>query len=226
MKFIDRVRKLIPVCFIGILYLTAFFLLENRNVPVHLIQGKIDTMIPFCEYFVIPYFLWFFYVTATVIYFACFNKEEKEYRQLAVSLLSGMIVFLIISYLYPNGHSLRPALTGENIFEKAVMNLYQTDTATNILPSLHVFYSVVCCIALVKNERIKKIRWMKWLVHILTISIVLSTMFLKQHSIIDVVMALTLNGVCYQLFYQQSYSAWNSSSVPIKTSQKRRGISL
>lgn len=224
MKGLKKLRNLIPVGCIGLIYLLAFFMLENRKVPVHIIQGKIDTMIPFCEYFIIPYFLWFAYVTVTVIYFACFNDKKEEYTKLCVSLLTGMIVFLIISYIYPNGHNLRPALTGENLFQKMVMNLYETDTSTNILPSLHVFYSVVCCIALVKNERIKKNKVITLFTYLLTISIVLSTMFLKQHSIIDVVMALLMNGVCFQLFYNEAYAIWNRHTVPVKTHHKRKGI--
>ena len=137
-----------------------------------------------------------------------------------------MIVFLIISYIYPNGHNLRPVLTGENLFERVVMRLYQTDTSTNILPSLHVFYSVVCCIALVKNRAIKEKRLLAMMIYVLTIGIILSTMFLKQHSIIDVIMALLMNGVCYHLFYGQNDIMWNQTPVRVKHQRKRKGVEL
>lgn len=223
---LEGIHNLIPVGVIGFFYLIAFHLLESRSVPVHIIQGKIDNLIPFCEYFIIPYLLWFLYVAVTVIYFACFNKNREEYKQLCVSLLAGMIVFLFISYIYPNGQNLRPALDGSNVFEILVMNLYQTDTSTNILPSLHVFHSVACCIALVRNDKVRQNRILTALTYILTISIVLSTMFLKQHSIIDVVMALTMNGVCFYLFYKDIVPGWNSHSAHIHSRHKRKGISL
>lgn len=226
MKMHGRIRNLIPVFCVGILYLIAFFLLENRDVPVHIIQGKVDNLIPFCEYFIIPYLLWFFYVAATILYFACVNKNQEEYKQLCVNLLTGMIVFLVISFIYPNGQNLRPALSGGNIFRQMVIHLYETDTATNILPSLHVFYSTVCCIALVRNESIKKNRLLKMFIYVLTISIILSTMFLKQHSIIDVVMALLMNGICSQLSYNNSYSVWKIRSAHMRTRHKRKGIEL
>ena len=139
----DKIHNLIPVFFVGSIYMISFFMIENRNVPIHIIQGKIDNLIPFCEYFIVPYLLWFVYVSATVIFFACFNENKEEYKRLCISLLTGMIVFIIISYIYPNGQNLRPVLNGDNIFERLVMNLYETDTSTNILPSLHVFHSVV-----------------------------------------------------------------------------------
>jgi len=222
----SSIQNLIPVCIIGFFYLIAFHLLETRNVPIHIIQGKIDNLIPFCEYFIVPYLLWFLYVTVTIIYFACFNKDKEEYKRLCFSLLSGMIVFLIISFIYPNGQNLRPDLTGQNIFERMVMNLYETDTSTNILPSLHVFYSVVCCIALVRNEKIKRSRMVTVFTYLLTISIILATMFLKQHSIIDVVMALTMNGVCFYLFYEDAVSTCEHLEPQNHRRHKRKGISL
>lgn len=223
---IESIRNLIPVGLVGFFYLPAFQLLENRSVPVHIIQGKIDNLIPFCEYFIIPYLLWFGYVAVTVIYFACINKSKEEYRQFCTTLLTGMIVFLIISYIYPNGQNLRPALDGSNIFERLVMNLYKTDTSTNILPSLHVFHSVSCCIALVRNDKIRQNRMVTAFIYILTIAIVLSTMFLKQHSIIDVVMALIMNGVCFYLFYKDIVPNFNRHPAHIHTRHKRKGISV
>ena len=94
----DKIHNLIPVFFVGSIYMISFFMIENRNVPIHIIQGKIDNLIPFCEYFIVPYLLWFVYVSATVIYFACFNENKEEYKRLCISLLTGMIVFIIISY--------------------------------------------------------------------------------------------------------------------------------
>lgn len=64
----------------------------------------------------------------------------------------GMTLFLIISFVYPNGQNLRPELTGEGPFIQAVQLLYQTDTPTNIFPSIHVFNAVACCVALLNNK--------------------------------------------------------------------------
>lgn len=221
-----KIRNLFPVICVGILYLIAFYFLENREVSIHIIQTKLDYLIPFCEYFIIPYLLWFFYVTATVVYFACFQEDKEEYKRLCISLLTGMIVFLVLSFFYPNGQNLRPVLEGKNIFERMVLRLYATDTPTNILPSLHVFYSTVCCIALVNNDRIKRNQFGKVLIYVLTGSIILSTMFLKQHSTIDVVMALLMNGTCYQLFYKQASNHSHVGTMHYRTRHKRKGIEL
>lgn len=206
MNSIHKFRYTLKIACIGIFYLLAFYLLENREGSIHVIQCGIDTVIPFCEYFIVPYLLWFLYVAVTGIYFLYWNDSEKELKEFFYTLLAGMIVFLLISYIYPNGQVLRPRITGDNIFKKLVLFIYQTDTPTNILPSLHVFYSVACGLAWTKSERWKDHKGFLAMIWMLTINIVLSTMFLKQHSFIDVAMALIMNGICYQTFYGRAWS--------------------
>ena len=46
-----------------IFYLCFFNYLEHRTgVQVHMLQMRADYKIPFCEYFILPYLLWFPYV--------------------------------------------------------------------------------------------------------------------------------------------------------------------
>ena len=60
-----------------LIYLPWFAYLEKTvTKQFHVIHMSIDDYIPFCEYFVIPYFLWFAYVAIGIIYFAIKNKEE------------------------------------------------------------------------------------------------------------------------------------------------------
>lgn len=145
---------IIPVY--GIFYLTAFQYLEQRDVRPHIIHMKIDDYIPFCEYFIVPYLLWFAYIAVTVLYFSLFNDSKREFYQLIFTLGVGMTLFLVISYIYPNGQDLRPKLTGDSIFIELVRHLYRIDTPTNILPSIHVFNSVACCTAVFKNAKARK----------------------------------------------------------------------
>lgn len=165
-----------------------------------MIETEIDRMIPFCEYFIIPYVLWYIFVVGTVLFFMLYGAD-REYEKLVTSLAIGMIIFVIISFLYPNGHSLRPSLKGDGIFIEMVRLLYQIDTSTNILPSLHVFNTVVCYKAMEQNEWCRKHKWVLVASGILSILIILSTMFLKQHSVVDVVLAFIFNAICYKIVY-------------------------
>lgn len=186
-------------------YMVTFSYIENRDVHHYIIHTTIDDKIPFCEYFIIPYLLWFAFVAITVLYFMFCkheNKEQwKEYYQLIITLGTGMTLFLIISLVFPNGQDLRPVLTGDSIFIKAVQFIYHTDTPTNVLPSIHVFNSLACCMAILKNQRKHFKKTTDILTVVLTILIIMSTMFLKQHSVVDVVLAALMYTGCYRVVY-------------------------
>ena len=111
MKFLKKYQHTWIIPIYGILYMLAFQYVEQRKVPVTIIHMKIDDYIPFCEYFVVPYFLWFGYIALTVFYFAFMNQNKKEYWQLILTLGIGMTLFIVISILFPNGQDLRPNLT-------------------------------------------------------------------------------------------------------------------
>lgn len=187
-----------------IFYIIAFFVLESREVSINIVHTWLDDIIPFCEYFIIPYFIWFLYLAGTGIYFLFYCQNQEESKQFIYGICTGMTIFLIVSFLYPNGHDLRPELTGDSLFIMGVKLLHQIDTPTNILPSMHVYGTVACSVALLRQTIVKERKWMVGGIWLISILIVLSTVFLKQHSVIDVFTALILNFTVYQLFYK-----WN-----------------
>lgn len=202
MNFLKKYRHTLVIPTYGILYLLAFQYVEQRTVRPHIIHMKVDDYIPFCEYFIIPYYLWFIFIAATVFYFAFINKNKKEYWQLVFSLGIGMTLFIIISLVFPNGQELRPSLSGNDIFTQMVRYLYKVDTPTNVFPSIHVFNTVACCIAVFRHKNFYFKRLVPAVMGILGTLIVLSTIFLKQHTLLDVAGAIVLNVFCYQLLYK------------------------
>lgn len=203
-SFIKKYGTKLIVPVFMLFYLVSFKFLESRiNYRFHVIQTGIDNYIPFCEYFIIPYFLWFFYIAATVIWFMFMNKDEKEYLQIIANLGIGMTLFILISWLYPNGHFLRPlTFPRDNIFTQMVRMLYKIDTPTNILPSIHVYNSIAAFIGIAHCQKLKKHPVIVGSSFILTVLIVASTVFLKQHTVIDVVSAFILNFIVYLLVYR------------------------
>lgn len=181
------------------LYLLVFVLLENRTITPYLLNSSLDAKIPFCPVFVIPYFLWFVYIPLSVAGITLFCGD-KQYEPFVRSLILGNTLFLVISFLFPNGHTLRPVLEGGGLCTQLVGFLYRIDSSTNILPSMHVFTSVVCCIALCKTGLFQKHPAAGHAVRLLTVLIVLSTVLIKQHTLLDVVASLALNFFCYALF--------------------------
>jgi hypothetical protein len=185
-----------------VVYLVWFHYIENTVTShFHVIHTRLDDLIPFCEFFVVPYFLWFFYVAWGFLYFGFHNKND--FYRMCGFLFTGMTLFLIISTLYPNGHYLRPdAFARDNIFTRLCAFLYQTDTATNLFPSIHVYNSVGVHLAVTHSERFKNDRKSKTISFLLMFSIILSTMFIKQHSTFDVITALLLCAVMNRVVYR------------------------
>ena len=188
-----------------VIYMIIFHYLEKNVQPTHMIELSIDHKIPFCEYFIVPYFLWFLYVAVTVVFFF-FHLDLGDFYRLVLHLFLGMTIFLVVSAAFPNGLDLRPTVfPRDNLFTDWVKKLYRTDTATNVLPSIHAYNSICVHIAIVKNQYLNKKTWITTGSFILMVLITLSTMFLKQHSVIDVMTGLLLSTVSYPLFYKKNW---------------------
>lgn len=199
-----RCRHLLPLAIYLLLYLVVFAYLESRPAyHMHLLSSRFDHLVPFCEVFVVPYYLWFFYMIFGVLFMGIVEKDRTQYNLLAINLMIGMTLFLVISYVWPNGHTLRPAIIPrDNIFTRMVTAIYRSDTSTNVLPSIHVFNTIAMHTAIKRSTVLKKYPIVIHGSFILAALIVLSTMFIKQHTIIDVVVAFALNTTTWYLLYQ------------------------
>lgn len=185
----------------ALIYLPWFYLIEQHiTEDFHVIYVPFDDVIPFIEIFIIPYLLWFAFMAVTVLYF--FFANTTDFYKVMSFLIIGMTVFLIVSTFYPNGQLLRPdTFERDNIFVDMVKALYKTDTPTNIFPSIHVYNSLGICIAILKSEKLRSYRWVRPVSVVLTTLIILSTLFLKQHSILDAISAGVLAVISYWIVY-------------------------
>ena len=183
------------------IYFPWFNWLEKTvTTDYSLVYSPLDSYLPFIEFFIVPYLLWFVYMAVTCFYF--FFTSKEEFYKLTKMCIIGMTLFLIICTIFPNGLRLRPTIfPRDNIFVDLVRFIYKVDTPTNVLPSLHVYNSVACHIAIMHNEKLSQNRVISTGSMILSISIVLSTMFLKQHSVIDVISALIMIYFVYGAVY-------------------------
>ena len=118
------------------IYLPWFMYLERTVTrDYHIMHASLDDLIPFNEYFIVPYFLWFVYVAGTLVFFLFRSKED--YYKMCAFLFSGMTLSLIICTFFHNGTDFRPVIDPDkNIFSAAVAALYKTDTNTNVFPSI------------------------------------------------------------------------------------------
>lgn len=202
-----------------LMYLPWFAYLERTvTTRFRVIHVPLDDYIPFCEYFIVPYLLWFAYIAIGIVYFALKNKQE--YYNLCKILFFGMTTFLVVSTICPNGHLLRPTtFERDNFFTDLVKLLYQTDTATNLFPSIHVYNSIAVNAVIWHCDNFKKNPFIRYSSGVLAISIVLATMFLKQHSVFDVVTGLLLAQVTISFVYKHQTDALH---LPLLVRRLRR----
>ena len=193
-------------------YMLGFFILEHAgHRHYHVIHSVVDDLIPFNEYFIIPYDLWFLYMVIGICWFIFFCRSKTEYYKLVCVLSIGMTIFLIVSCVYPNCQDLRPQeFARQNMFTDMVAALYKTDTPTNILPSIHVYNSLALFYGLNSSSQLRQHRAVRAGALILTVLIVLSTMFLKQHSVVDVSMGI-LTSLAVQMFCDRVFAPETST---------------
>lgn len=201
-----------------IIYLAWFLFLEKHvTTHFHVIHMEIDDYIPFCEYFIVPYLLWFLYIAVVIVYMGF--KDKKEYFHMCAFLFTGMTLFLVVSTVYPNGHFLRPvSFERDNIFTQLCAILYQKDTATNLFPSIHVYNSIGVHLAILHSERTKHNKPVRLASGILMVSIILATVFLKQHSVFDVITAFITAFAVYLMVYVRS---WEHAKQTVKERREK-----
>ena len=167
-----------------VFYFTGYVLTE-RFIPYDrctVIYSPLDDLIPFCEYFIVPYVLWYALVAGSLIYFLLFRI--KSFKNLQKYIIITQIVAMMVYIVFPNRQDLRPeSFPRDNIFSQIVGLLYSVDTSTNVCPSMHVAYSVAIASVWWKEKGVSKI--VKTAIMLFVILVCFSTVFLKQHSVVD-----------------------------------------
>ncbi|MCD8190662.1 MAG: hypothetical protein LUD78_10720 [Clostridiales bacterium] len=180
-------------------YLLWFSWLQQRTVRHVWVSARLDDCIPFCSAFVVPYLLWFLFVAGTVLYF---RRWPEECLRLCVFLYAGMTVCLMVYTLFPNGQLLRPAaMPDDSLCTRLVFLVYQMDPAVNSCPSIHVYNTLGVWNAISRAPALRGRPLVQGLAGMLSVSIILSTLFLKQHSVVDVAAAALLAAAMERAVY-------------------------
>ena len=187
-------------------YFILYFLTENL-IPVekcHVIHCGLDDIIPFCEWFLLPYVFWYALIVFSLGYFALYDVDS--FKKLQTFIIITQIVAMIIYIVYPNCQNLRPAeFPRDNFLTDCIGFLYVFDTNTGVCPSLHCAYSIGIASVWLKAKNVS-ILWKAFVV-IAVILICLSTMFIKQHSAVDFFVALPVcllaEILVFKVFYKK-----------------------
>ena len=185
-------------------YFILYFLTENfipyeKCYPVHC---WLDDVVPFCEYFVIPYVGWYLLIVGSLIYFALYNP--KNFENMSKFIIVTQVVAMVIYILFPTRQDLRPEMfPRENIFTGILGLIYRFDTNTGVCPSLHVAYSVGIASTWLKEKSASKL--CKTLITIFCFFVCISVAFVKQHSVVDIFAAIPVCILAEWIAFGKSY---------------------
>ncbi len=181
-------------------YGLVFLILERFvNIEHHVITSPLDKYIPFCEFFVIPYYFWFVFIFWIMVY--SFFYDVDMFKKFSWFVIITYSLALLIYIIYPNEQQLRPdSFERDNIFIQIVQILYFSDTNTDVFPSVHIIGSFAVLFTAWHSKRYSTVLWRISFV-VMTLLINVSTLFLKQHSFSDVLAGTVISFVFYPFIY-------------------------
>ena len=192
-------RHLLLLLYWPIYGLTFLILERGLTLNYHPVEAALDAKIPFCEYFVPAYYFWFVFLIGIHFYTGFF--DVPAFKKLMYFIIITYTITSVIYIIYPTKQELRPAeFSGDNIFITIINGLYNFDTNTNVCPSLHVIGSFAVLFTSWHCKRFKTFWWQLGFISA-TVLICLSTVFLKQHSVVDIWVALAVCAVAYPFAY-------------------------
>lgn len=193
-----------------VFFFVFYFITENL-IPLencHVIHCGLDDLIPFCEWFIIPYVLWYLLIFLSLAYFLLYNVDA--FKKLQAYIFITQIVAMIIYIVFPSCQNLRPSeFPRDNFLTDVTGFLYSIDTNTGVLPSLHCAYSIGIATVWLKEKNTHPS--LKAFIIVFAFIICLSTMFVKQHSVLDFLAAIPLCILAEILVYKVFYKKKNET---------------
>lgn len=130
----DEFRHLKLLIFWPIFGLFFTFVERFYNVGhYYSMHCPLDDMIPFCEWFLIPYLFWFVYLIGTIVY--TFFFDVTAFKRMMYFIIITYTITMLIYLVFPTCQDLRPTqFARDNILTRFVAWFYNFDTNTNVCP--------------------------------------------------------------------------------------------
>lgn len=203
------ILRLILLSTLGITSL-GYVWLNNFRGKVYHIPTNLDTIIEFNKYFIVPYIYWYAYLGFFLGYYLLF--DGKRYLKILMGINIGMIISFIIFYFFPTTVP-RPIVGGSDIFIQAVNFIYSRDNPYNCFPSIHVLDAVLIAAYINRDGRFSP--GVKMFSSLISFSIILSTMFIKQHYVYDAIGGAFIAYFMYIVFNYREVSLWLAARLQL-----------
>lgn len=160
-----------------------YYLIKHFVHDYNIINSFIN--VPLVKPFIYFYGSWYPFILLST--FIVYKNDNKLFHYMIISMLLGALMSQITFILYPS-MIIRPNIEVHNITDWILNFTYiSDDPPINCLPSMHCVYCFVTSFFILKCDSIKT--KYKLLFAIYSFLIVISTVFVKQHVIEDVILA-------------------------------------
>ena len=176
-----------------------------------------DNLIPFIPEMAIFYvYLFFPMIFLSFIYFIFIDEEKGValgWSIVIINLLATIIYIIFpVSTYWWRQELLANRIQG-NFFANTMYFIYENETSFNCVPSMHAGMSTICFFAWYQFYKLKptfKTKVIAIISFIITGGVVVSTLFVKQHYIIDEVVGIFLAYFVGRYIFRL-FSTWEES---------------
>lgn len=181
---------------IGLIIFEAFiFFLTKPFIQNPFVLGSsLDNMIPF-----VPEFIWiyvFWYIMLLIVPYYIAKKNNDSFFKYAATFIISTTIAGIIFVAFPNT-VIRANIQENDLSSKLVKVIYMLDDpGINCLPSIHCLFSYLFIFSIFDTKDKTPI-YAKIIITILSILVVLSTLFIKQHVVYDAIVAFVIASIIW-----------------------------
>ncbi|MGG4490594.1 phosphatase PAP2 family protein [Metabacillus idriensis] len=170
-----------------------------------------DSFIPFVPVFILPYIFWYVFMFGFLLYF--WWKNPSVYWKTIIAIVIGEII-CFVTYFFFQTTVPRPQITGDSFLLQLVSMIYKADAPLNCFPSIHVLTTMIIMLSFTKIKDTGK--RMNIFTQFTGILIILSTLFVKQHVIYDVISSVFLASGLWIILFERKAVAWKLANIKNK----------
>jgi len=185
-----QTRKRLAILAALLTLLTLYFPI-NQNVTGGITPDlPIDAFIPLWPIWAVPYLLTLPCWIGALVWGAL-KMDYPRWRRFSLCLGITIVISYTFFIIYPT-YVVRPEIMAQDFFSQLVVWIYGGDQVNNALPSGHTYTTLIIAIF-----------WSQWLPKLkplwigITVLVLLSTLFTKQHYLLDLLAAAVLVAVTY-----------------------------
>jgi len=211
-QFLQANKK--DILLVGCLFtlqIIMYFVSNRLLYEYHIIHVDFDDLIPYCPVFIVFYILWFPYIPVSLIF--GLRQSPALFRRQITNLFLGNLLCFVIFLSYPSAIDFRPTPQGSDIFSWLCRFIYSCDRPVNVLPSLHCLHALSIYMTTFCSSPLGKHRRWRLFSLLLCILICLSTVFVKQHSILDAILGCLIAIFLYCITKQPIFRRFYDRTV-------------